>query len=153
IYPIALSTVYHNTDGTGAQTTNYAYTWLGNTVRMQSENVASPVISSDQNGRNLPDSYTVYFDIYGRVVWRMDNDLNDPDRVITYHAYEPASGALTKTITDVDTRRTDEFASPPPAGWTTAPGHGLHLVMQIEVDGLGRTTAISDPNHNLTYTV
>ena len=34
IYPVADSVVYRNTDGTGAQTTSYSYTWQGSTDQM-----------------------------------------------------------------------------------------------------------------------
>src|SRR5262249_35095340 len=35
--PTATTTVYRNTDGTGAETTIFAYTWFPNSVRMQSQ--------------------------------------------------------------------------------------------------------------------
>src|SRR5439155_6548513 len=40
-----------------------------------------------------------------------------------------------------------------PSGWTTPSGGGLHLITQSEVDGLGRTTKLTDPNGNVTYAV
>src|SRR5262249_36639043 len=57
----------------------------------------------------------------------------------------------TKRISDVDTTQTDDFQDLPD-GWETPDGGGLHLITQMEVDRLGRTTALTDPNGNLTYT-
>jgi hypothetical protein len=50
IYPVATQTVYRNTDGTGAETTSYSYTWFTSTLQMQSMTVTKPVISTAQNG-------------------------------------------------------------------------------------------------------
>jgi hypothetical protein len=50
IYPTASTTAYRNTDGTGAETTSYAYTFFTNTNQIQSMTVTKPVISSTQNG-------------------------------------------------------------------------------------------------------
>jgi YD repeat-containing protein len=59
---------------------------------------------------------------------------------------------VTKAIRDVDTTRTGDFQDLP-AGWATPPGGGLHLITRMEVDSFGRTTKLTDPNGNLTYTV
>jgi RHS repeat-associated protein len=147
VYPVAATTVYRNDDGTGAETTQYAYTWYPGIVRMQSETVTQPVVSADQNGPNVPDTETTVYDIYGRPIWQKDGD-----GFLTYTAYDPGTGAVIKSITDVDSSRTSEFQDLP-AGWTTPPGGGLNLVTTYEVDGLGRTTALTDPNGNVTYTV
>jgi hypothetical protein len=37
IYPVAATTAYRNSDGTGAETTRYAYTYYPNTTRLQSQ--------------------------------------------------------------------------------------------------------------------
>src|SRR5205814_1251668 len=55
-------------------------------------------------------------------------------------------------ISDVDTDQDDDFADLP-AGWVTPTGGGLHLITDREVDDLGRTTELTDPNGNITYTV
>src|SRR5206468_951023 len=44
IYPDATSTVYRNTDGTGAETTSYSYTWFTNSLQKQSVTTTLPVI-------------------------------------------------------------------------------------------------------------
>jgi RHS repeat-associated protein len=61
IYPVATSTVYRNTDGTGAETTSYAYTWYTGTTEMQTKTVSLPVISAAENGPGTADVW-VYND-------------------------------------------------------------------------------------------
>jgi YD repeat-containing protein len=61
-----------------------------------------------------------------------------------------ATGAVTKTIDDVDTTRTTDFTNLP-TGWTTPSGGGLHLISTFLVDSLGRPTQLTDPNGNVTY--
>ena len=146
-YPVATSTVYRNTDGTGAETTQYAFTWYPGTTRVESETVAKPVVSANQNGPGTPDVETTVYDIYGRPTWTRDGDS-----FINYKEYDPGSGGVIKTITDVDTTRTSDFKDLP-AGWVTPPGGGLHLETQFGVDPLGREIQRTDPNGNITYTV
>ena len=38
VYPVATSTAYRNADGTGAETTSYAYTWVSGTNEQQLKN-------------------------------------------------------------------------------------------------------------------
>jgi RHS repeat-associated protein len=76
----------------------------------------------------------------------------DPDGFLSYAAYDVATGAVVKTIADVNTANTGDFVGLP-AGWSTPAGGGLHLVGQYEVDALGRDTRLTDPNGNVTYTV
>jgi RHS repeat-associated protein len=147
IYPVASATIYRNTDGTGAETTQYAYTWYPGTARMQSMTVTKPTISAAQNGPGTPDVETTVYDVYGRPIW-----TRDADGFIRYMEYDQGTGAVTKSIVDVDTTRTSDFQNLP-AGWITPPGGGLHLVTQMGVDGLGRETQRVDPNGNITYTV
>jgi YD repeat-containing protein len=89
----------------------------------------------------------VVFDSYGRPVW-----LKDAGGFLHYTEYDLATGAVTKTITDVDTTRTTDFQNLP-AGWVTPSGGGLHLLLRVEVDGLDRATKVTEPNGNVTYTV
>jgi RHS repeat-associated protein len=145
IAPVATQTIYRNDDVNSGQTTSYAYTYFGGT-RPQSVTVTYPTISAAQNGPATADSETTYFDVYGHEVWS-----KDADGFITYTARD-ATGAAIKTITDVDTTRTGDFTGLP-SGWTTPTGGGLHLITQYEVDSLGRTTKVTDPNGNVTYTV
>jgi RHS repeat-associated protein len=145
VAPVATQTVYRNTDGTGGETTSYAYTYFGGT-RPQSVTVTYPTISAAQNGPGTADSETTYFDVYGHEVWS-----KDADGFITYTARD-ATGAVLKTITDVDTTRTTDFTGLP-SGWTAPTGGGLHLITQYEVDALGRVTKETSPAGNVTYVV
>jgi YD repeat-containing protein len=147
VNPVATQTVYRNTNGTGAETTSYSYTWFTNTVQMQSLTVSLPVVGSSQNGPGTADTQTTFYDAYGRPVW-----FKDADGFIGYTAYDQASGAVVKTIADVDTTRTGDFSNLP-ANWSTPSGGGLHLLAQYQVDGLGRTTKVTDPAGNVSYTV
>jgi RHS repeat-associated protein len=150
VNPVATQTVYRLTNGTGTETTSYAYTWFTGTTQMQSATVTYPIIGTTQNGPGgtTGDQETVVFDAYGRPVW-----TKDADGFINYTQYDPGTGAVVKTVTDVDTSLTGEFTEAPPTGWTTPPGGGLALITRYEVDSLGRTTKMTDPAGNVTYTV
>jgi len=145
VYPTANTTGYRNTDGTGAETSSYGYTWFANSLQMQSVTVTKPVISSSQNGPGTADTETTFFDSYGRPIWN-----KDADGFLTYVAYDQATGAVIKTIDDVDTTKTSDFTNLP-SGWATPSGGGLHLITQMVVDPLGRDTQVTDPNGNVTY--
>jgi RHS repeat-associated protein len=147
VAPVASDTVYRNTNGTGAETTSYSYTWVTGTVGMQSETVSAPVISSAQNGPGTADVSTVYFDSYGNAVW-----YKDPDGYIFYTAFDIPTGAVVKTIDDVNTNNTGDFTNLP-SGWVTPTGGGLHLITIYQVDALGRDTKQVDPAGNITYWV
>ncbi|MGB7158984.1 MAG: hypothetical protein WBD40_13005, partial [Tepidisphaeraceae bacterium] len=144
VYPVAANTVYRNDDGTGAQTTSYAYTWHSGTNAMASGTVTYAGVTTAQNGPGSADTESSFFDIYGRVTWHKDGD-----GFITHTKYDTDTGGVTERITDVNTATTSDE----PAGWTTPSGGGLHLTTTIELDGLGRTTKLTDPNSNITYSV
>jgi YD repeat-containing protein len=146
IYPLANSTQYRNTDGTGAETTSYSYTFFAGTVQVQSLAVSLPVISSAQNGPGTAEVSTTFNDNYGRPIW-----TKDADGFLTYTAYDQATGSVIKTISDVNTTDTGDFSNLP-TGWTTPVGGGLELITQDQVDPLGRTVKETDPDGNVTYT-
>ena len=106
IYPVASTTMYRNDNGTGAQTTNYAYTWSSGTLEAESVTVTYPTITTAQNGSNSAVSEMVVIDELGRPVW-----TKDAAGYINYMAYDLATGAVIKTIADVDTTQTGTFAS------------------------------------------
>jgi hypothetical protein len=147
VSPIATATAYRNDDGTGDQTTSYAYSWYTDTLQMQSVTTTWPAVSTDQNGPGDSDVTRTFFDIYGRPIWGMDGA-----GFITYTAYDPASGGVTKSIVDVDTDDEDEFTDKP-AGWTTPDDGGLNLITLLEVDGLARPTMVTRPGGGVDYTV
>jgi len=147
VAPLATDEVYRSTNGTGGETTSYSYTWYSGSTIMQSQTVTKPVISSSENGPGSADSYVTFFDTLQRPVWTKDGD-----GFINYNTYDQATGALNETIVDVNTSLTGEFSGLP-SGWSTPSGGGLNLITTYQVDGLGRTTKLTDPNGNVTYAV
>jgi hypothetical protein len=175
VYPVATDTVYGLDHGTAMdysdrnpRTTSYSYSWFmvgsNPTAQMQAATVNPPVVTAPtmtdpgQNGPGAADADQTYYDTYGRPIWHRNSiNLmgNTPlDGYIDYTAYDPATGAVTKTIRDVDTTKTTDFQNLPP-GWSSMnlPGTRLHLITQMTVDALGRTQVLTDPNLNTTYTV
>lgn len=147
IYLVDTETQYRNTNGTGDQTTAYDYTWYANSLQAASKTVTNPTVTTGQNGSNSATASIRYYDAYGRVQWQKDEG-----GFLTYNAYDDVTGGLLKQIVDVDHTETSDFDDLP-SGWTTPGGGGLHLITTMEVDTLGRTTQVTDPNGNITYTV
>jgi RHS repeat-associated protein len=146
-YPVKTQTIYRDAAGTLPLTTTYAYTWLGSTSQMASKTTTYPIVTTAQNGSNAATSISEFFDTNGRVAWKKDED-----GYIHYDAYDPGTGAVTRHITDVKTTLTGDFANLP-SGWTTPAGGGLHLKTSMVVDGLGRTTMLTDPRGIISYVV
>jgi RHS repeat-associated protein len=98
-------------------------------------------------GGSTADTFEEYFDTYGQVVW-----TKDAEGYLTYTAYDNAKGGVTLSVVDANP---SSISSPP----VTAPTRGsglptaLHLATAYEVDDLGRTTKVTDPRGNVTYTV
>ena len=116
-------------------------------MQEQSETTTLPVISTAENGSGTAETTATYYNIFGQPTWTMD-----ADGTIDYAAYDPATGAVVKTITDVNTQDTGDFSGLP-AGWTTPAGGGLELITTMQVDALGRTVEETDPDGNVTCTV
>ncbi len=144
---MASRTEYVTTDGTETNTTTYAYTYAPGTTQIVSQTTTLPVVSAGQNGSGVADVTERVFDSVGRTIW-----TKDADGFLMYAAYDEQTGSVIKTIIDVDTTQTSSFADLP-AGWVTPSGGGLHLLSTYEADTLGRTTASTDPNGSITYTV
>jgi hypothetical protein len=145
-FQVANTTRYRNTDGSGGETTNYSYTFFSGQVQPREQDVSLPTGGQGENGPGFPDSFSVVNDSYGRPEWRKDGDGR-----IFYTAYDQATGAVTKQITDVNTNNTADFTDLP-TNWSSG-SNPLHLITQMAVDGLGRTTRLTDPAGNVTYTV
>ncbi|MCX5653733.1 MAG: discoidin domain-containing protein [Planctomycetota bacterium] len=150
VYPVYSSTVYRDevlpsqdASASGAEKTTYAYSWVDNSVQKQSMTVTLPSVSGAQHGSGTSHTTTTAYDLFDRPTW-----TKDADGFISHMEYDPDTGAVIKTITDVDTDETGDE----PNGWSSPNGHPLHLVTQYEVDSEGRTTKVTDPN-NVTYTV
>jgi YD repeat-containing protein len=85
------------------------------------------------------------FDSAGRTTWQ-----KNAGGFLTYTAYDETSGAVVKTIVDVDTTQTNDFTDLP-SGWSTPSGGGLHLLTEYVVDDQGRTTEMTDPESRHSY--
>ena len=140
-------TQYRNTNGTGGETTSFAYTWFTDTVAVESIITSLPIVSTSQNGSGDANAGTVFRDKYGRTIWSMD-----ADGYLTYTEYDELTGAVSKSISDVNTDNTADF-SDLPSGWESPTEGSLHLITTMETDPLGRTTKMVDPAGNVTYTV
>ena len=147
VMPLATRTTYPNTTTSGAQTTSYAYTFTAGTTQIVSQRTTLPTVSTAQNGPGTAVVVDQVFDAAGREIWSRDGD-----GFLRYTEYDAQTGAVVKSIVDVDTSRTSEFQNIP-TGWLTPTGGGLHLVTTYEVDRLGRVTKATDPNGNITFTV
>ena len=141
-----------NDVGTIDETTTHTYSWYNGTTQAKSETVEQPIVSTTENGPGgtvgVKTDYV--YDLYGRLTWTRDADGH-----ITYTQYDPSTGGIVETITDVDTDITSDFANLP-AGWTNS--SGLHLKTVMTLDGLGRVTKSIvytgiNPNGNVSYTV
>jgi RHS repeat-associated protein len=142
---VASSTVYRNDNGTGGQTTTTSYTWQGTTAQPESVTTTLPTVTTAQNGSNSATSVTTVFDEFDRPVWSKDQAGS-----ITYTQYDTITGAVVKTIADVDTDLTGDFTALP-SGWSSP--SGLHLITAYEVDALGRVTKSTSPEGRVDYTV
>lgn len=143
----ASTTQYRNTDATGGQTTTWSYGWFSGTAQAESITTTLPTVTTAQNGPNTATSTVVFNDEYGRPIW-----MKDADGFLSFVEYDTKTGAVVKTIADVDHTETSDFANLP-SGWTTPGGGGLHLISTFEVDHMGRTTKSTAPNGRVDYTV
>jgi RHS repeat-associated protein len=130
-----------------AQTTTYSYVFRTDSTQVASITKTLPIVSTAQNGPGTAVVTEQVFDTSGREIWSKDGD-----GILRYTAYDAQSGAVVKTIVDVNTSRTGDFQSLP-GGWSTPAGGGLHLVTTYDVDRLGRPVKATDPQGNVTYMV
>ena len=106
---------------------------------MQQKTTTWPVIPTSQNGSGVAAQMLEYFDVYGNLIWKMDER-----GFITGFTYDIPTGALLQRIDDVNTALVSA-----PAGWTTPPGGGLHLITDFQFDALGRPTQSLGPWHTI----
>jgi hypothetical protein len=130
-----------------ALTTTSEYTFVPGTVTVASATVTPPIVTATQNGPGMAAPTTTYFDALERPTWG-----KDAAGYLHYTEYDPATGAVVKSIVDVDSTQTSDFVGLP-SGWSTPSGGGLHLRATAEVDAFGRPTASTDPNGNVSYMV
>ena len=162
IYPLATNTTYGTTGGGDPRTTTTTYGFAAGSNQVLWKEVQQPVITNSQDGpgssstdlANAATTWT-YFDSFGEPTWTKDG-LG----YIDYTRYDPDTGAVLETITDVNTAITSDFSNLP-ASWTTYTGGGstgltpggLNLVTTWQVDAQGRNIEEINPNGNVTCTV
>ena len=100
-YPIATDTVYANADGTGAETTSYAYTWYATGTAAETITTTQPVVSTAQNGSGVAATTVAWYDADGNLVWSQD-----ARGYLTYNEYDPVTGLLMETIQNVNSSTT-----------------------------------------------
>ena len=153
VYQTATDTTYRNTNGTGGETTSYAYAYYSGTNAVYSMTTTLPTITNgsgstvNENGSGTANTTETVYDTFGRVIWQKDADGN-----LSYTQYDPLTGAVVKTITAVNTADTGDFSNLP-SGWTTPSGAGLELITSSQVDALGRVTEQTNPNGTVDYVV
>lgn len=121
-------------------TTNYSYMWYSNSTQMRSMKETLPVVLASQNGPGTTETTTVLFDTYGRPTW-----YQDADGYLSFFSYDPATGALVKTITDVDTSMTSDFGTLP------ADFQGLRATYHDNSDLSGGTVTRFDSTVNFNW--
>jgi len=106
------------------------------TLAVQSITTTWPVVSTAQNGSSVADSKTQFFSLYGYPTWRKDER-----GFLVRDQFDVATGAQVQHIADVNTALTTDQ----PAGWTTPPNGGLHLITDTTIDVLGRALFVMAP--------
>ncbi|MBI3861131.1 MAG: hypothetical protein HY290_04465, partial [Planctomycetia bacterium] len=119
--------------------TTYSYTFWPGTCAVQQKTTTWPVIPTSQNGSGVAAQMLGYFDVYGNLIWKMDER-----GYITGMSYDIPTGALVQRIDDVDTTIVSA-----PAGWTTPADGGLHLITDFDHDTQGRQTQALGPRHEI----
>ena len=138
VHPISQETVYRNADGTGAIVTCHDHAWHEGTTQMRQRVTTLPAVPAEQNGSGTPQTRVEVFDSLGNRTWE-----KDARGFIARYQYDPATGALTQRIDDVDTAQ----ATDAPAGWTTPAGGGLHRTTDYQHDAQGRIIEELGPAH------
>ncbi len=145
-YHLAAESVFRYADGTGAQTTTYAYDWLTGTHHAHTVTTTLPAVTTARNGPGSAVSVTWVVNTDGRMTW-----LKDAAGFLTHYQYDPASGGMTLAVSDVNATVPYEYSGLP-AGWSTPAGGGLHQLSRFEVDAFARGTKATDPRGRVTYT-
>ena len=153
-------TLYGQTSNGDPRVTSDSYTFYSGTTQVQQDTSTLPPVPYGQDGPASSstdtahaDVVTTYYDAYGRVQWTKDGDghVNYSGYLDNTSGLDTGTGALTKTIVDVDySKLTNTEQSLFPSGWSHPTG-GLHIVTQYAVDGLGRPTRVIDPDNNVSY--
>ena len=154
-YPVHTETVYANSNGTGAETTTYTYTWwpsggLGSIDSTQAQTVTTtlPVVGNgsngtlNQNGSGVAAQTVDYYDQQGNLVWSRDGN-----GYLTYNQYDPVTGNLIETIQNVDSTTTLPSGASLPSGWSFPTQNGLSATTDYSYDDQGRVVQTLGPIH------
>ena len=142
-----------------AETTTYSYTFYPDNgptgSAIETETTSLPAVSTADGGTgSAPTSSDVYNSL-GQLVWSQDANGS-----ISYTGYDPATGAVTEQIQDVNFGPTynvgntqfDNDLGLLPQSWGL-PTTGKNLVTTYHVDSQGRTIEETDPDGDVTCTV
>ncbi len=144
IYPTASYTTYSNEDGTGAATTEYAYTWYTDTFQVQQQTVTLPAIATDQNGSGLSTVTRQWYDAEGHLTWSMD-ELGR----VSYYQYDVLTGELARSIDDIDAATASGLSLTPPTSWTLPAADGASETSDYRYDAFGRIVEVLGPEHTV----
>ncbi|HUO09004.1 MAG TPA: RHS repeat-associated core domain-containing protein [Phycisphaerae bacterium] len=163
IHPLATETIYRGQYSI-AETTSYTYSWGSGSNQMLSRTTVKPAVTTDHNGPAASsgdtsncDTTIEYFDNFGHANW-----IVDPGGYVTYTGYDVSTGMLAKQIVDVGSSTADSGAlqsgdllatDSVPSNLSLPGGSHLHLATTYGLDSLGRTTKLTGPNRDVTYTV
>lgn len=150
IHPVHSSTIFRNADGSGAQTTTFAYDYYPGTLQPSIVYTTLPVVAAGQNGPGFASVSAAAFDAYGRQNWS-----RDAAGAISLAERDLATGAVVRLVEDVSQTAPGvplsflalNLAMP---GGNLSTGKNRETV--FEVDELGRTTRMRDANLNVTFT-
>ena len=146
-YSVDHDTVYTNSDGTGVETTSYAYTWYPNSPQEETVVTTLPVVSADDNGSGVAAQTVDFYDAEGNLVWS-----EDARGFLTENLYDPTTGLVTETIQDANTALVDPAQLPtdPTTGQplATPVGGGQNLVTDYSYDAEGRLAQTLGPEHS-----
>jgi hypothetical protein len=134
IYKPATATVYRDAAGTQAIVTEYAYEWFQesstDTLALKSVTTTLPPVPSGQNGDGTPATTYEEYDEYGFTKRTIDERGTET----FYTNVDALKGGATQRI--------DNYV-----GGT--PGDDENLTTDMELDYLGRTTAVLGPAHTI----
>ncbi len=143
-HPEATDIVYRNNNGSGAETTSYAYTFSSNGPGIASITQTNAAVADSENGSGTATTEQTIYDQYGYPTW-----TTNADGYITYTQYDPVTGAIVREITDANP---STVSDPVVAGPTRASGlpTANPLTTTAIVDAEGRPIEITDPAGNVT---
>ena len=147
VYPVASQTVCQNDDGTGAVTTNYAYSWYttaGHQLQMKEVETTLPAVADTENGSNAATATFAYYNDLGQLVWSADQNGR-----FSHYAYDSLTGLLTTPIQDADAGDGSLSGLSLTFTWPTLPASGQGISQQTDYtyDALGRVTQTLGPAH------